>query len=113
LQINISAQMFPFIAQGRSILVQGFSLVVRMISSITSLTARVDPGTGGASIFPINFGSADSNGFYTAQKNGGLALNFDPTQPWVIQIGTSAGQFNTLNAGDVLDCYLLIEYTLQ
>jgi Tc toxin complex TcA C-terminal TcB-binding domain len=73
LQIIISAQMFPFIAQGRSIQVQGFSLWVRTISSITSLTAQVDPGTGGASIFAINFGSADPNGFYTARQNGGLA----------------------------------------
>jgi hypothetical protein len=55
----------------------------------------------------------DKNGFHTAQQNGGLALALDQAQPWVLQIGTKPGQFNTLTDGDVLDCYLLVEYTLQ
>ena len=113
LQIGISAQMFPFVAQGRSIQVQGFSLVVRTTSSITSLAAQVDPGTGGTNVVPLNNFISKGNGFRVTQQNGGLALTLDPTQPWMIQIGTRAGQFNTLNDGDVLDCYLLIEYTLH
>jgi hypothetical protein len=111
LRVNISAQMFPFIAQSRGIQIQGFSLWVRTNSSVTSLASQIDPGTGGGSVFHPNFTTA-GNDFRVAQQNGGLALTFDPTQPWVIQIGTRPGQFNTLNDGDVLDSYLLIEYTL-
>jgi GH18 family chitinase len=112
LQINITAQMFPFIAQSRSIEIKGFSLWARTISSVASLACQIDPGTGGGSIFQPNFTTA-GNGFRVAQQDGGLVLTFDPTQAWVVQIGTSPGQFNTLTDGDVLDCYLLVEYTLQ
>ena len=74
---------------------------------------QIDPGTGGTTVSPLTFGPADANGFRTARLNGGLGLAFDPTQPWIIELGTKAGQFNTMNDGDVLDCYLVVEYTLQ
>ena len=83
LQINISTQMFPYIAQSGSVQVQGFSLWTRTISSVTSLACQIDPGTGGGSVFQPNF-APQGNGFRVAQQNGGLALTFDPTQPWVI-----------------------------
>ena len=109
----MKAQQFPFIAQGRGIEIQSFSLVVRTTLSIASLAVKIDPGTAGASVYTLNFPPADKNGFYSVQQDGGLALAFDAAQPWMIQIGTKPGQFNTLRDGDVLECYLLMEYTLQ
>ncbi len=112
--LPIKTHHFPFIAQNRAIQVQGFSLVVRTIPSITSaLAGTVDPGTSGANVFTMHFPPPDKNGFSTAQQDGGLAIGFVPTQPWVIQLGTKPNQFNTLSEGDVLDCYLLVEYTLS
>jgi hypothetical protein len=112
LQIKILNRHFPFLAQNRTIELQSFSLYVRTASSVTKLAGQVDPSTNGASVFPLAFGPADSNGFYTITQNGGLAIDLDETQPWVIQLGTSAGKFNTLTESDILDCYLVAEYTL-
>lgn len=71
----------------------------------------MDPSTNGAAVFPLTFGPADSNGFFsvTRTQNGGLGINLDETQPWVVILGTSAGKFNTLADGDIVDCYLVIE----
>lgn len=112
LQIKILNRHFPFLAQNRTIELQSFSLYVRTASTVTKLAGQVDPSTNGASVFPLTFGPADSNGFYTITQNGGLAIDLDETQPWVIQLGTSAGKFNTLTETDILDCYLVAEYTL-
>jgi hypothetical protein len=116
LQLGILASHFPFLAQGRAIQIQGFSLFVRA-PNITSLAAQVDPTTAGTSVFNLTFGPADKNdpknGFFTAEQNGGLGIGLDPTQPWTIQLGLKQGQFNSLNDGDILDCYLVVQYTLQ
>jgi hypothetical protein len=113
LQIAIKGQQFPFIAQDRSIQIQGFALVVRTAAAITTLAMQIDPGTAGSNVYQPAFTPVDKNGFRTAMQNGGLGLPLDPTQPWIVQIGTKPAQFNTLKDGDILDCYLLIEYTLQ
>ena len=113
--LQLRMHHFPFLAQTRSIQVQGFSLVVRTNPSITAAIAgTLDPGTSGANVFSLNFAPPDkTTGFSTAQQDGGLAIGFDPTQAWVFHLGTKPNQFNTLQEGDVLDCYLLVEYTLH
>jgi hypothetical protein len=88
--------------------------VVRTVASITSpIAGQLDPGTGGSNVYPLTFKAPDKNGFSTAEQDGGLGLAFDPTKPWIIRLGTSPGQFNTLTDGDVLDCHLLVKYTLS
>jgi hypothetical protein len=79
--LAIKTHHFPFIAQNRSIQVQGFSVVVRVVSSITSVAGQIDPGTGGSNVYPLTFPAPDKDGFSTARQNGGLGLTFDPTQP--------------------------------
>jgi len=37
----------------------------------------------------------------------------DEKQPLLLQLGTQQGQFNTLADSDILDCYVVMEYTLQ
>jgi hypothetical protein len=113
LQINIRNQHFPFLALGRTIELESFSLYVRTASTVNTLAGQVDPSTNGASVFPLAFGPADSNGFFKVTQNGGLAINLDETQPWTIQLGKTAANFNTLSEADILDCYLVAEYTLQ
>jgi hypothetical protein len=60
----------------------------------------------------FNFAPRDGNGFFLT---GSIEIQtlIDETQPWLLQLGTTQGQFNTLKDTDILDCYLVAEYTLQ
>lgn len=42
---------------------------------------------------PTYVRAPDSNGFFKITQNGGQAINLDQTQPWTIQLRTSAGKF--------------------
>ncbi len=75
---------FPFLAQCRTIELQSFSLYVRTVPTDTKLAGQVDPSTKGTSVFRLTFGPVDNNGFYTVTQNGGLAIDLDETQSWVI-----------------------------
>jgi hypothetical protein len=79
---------------------QAFSFYVRTKTDINSLATQVDPSTNGANVYSLNF------------PPGGIGVDLDETQPWIIQLGTKPGQFNTLADGVILDCYLVLEYTL-
>jgi hypothetical protein len=91
---------------------QVFSFYVRTKTDINSLAAQVDPSTNGANVYSLNFPPADKNGFFAFTQNGGIGVDLGETQPWIIQLGTKPGQFNTLADGVILDCYLVLEYTL-
>jgi len=113
LEIKIRSQHFPYLAQDRAIQFQAFSLFVRTKSSVTSLAAQVDPSTNGVNVYPLNFPPLSKGDFFSATQNGGIAVDLDETQPWIIQLGTKPGKFNSLADGGHPRLYLVAEYTLS
>ena len=85
---------------------------MRAKSTVPTLAGQLDPSTNGANVQSFNFAPMDGNGFFLTGRIEIQTL-IDETQPWLLQLGTTQGQFNTLKDTDVLDCYLVTEYTLQ
>ena len=112
LQLNILRQNFPFLAPDKSVQLEAFRIAVRAKSTVPTLAGQLDPSTNGANVQSFNFAPMDGNGFFLTGRIEIQTL-IDETQPWLLQLGTSQGQFNSLNESDILDCYLVTEYTLQ
>jgi hypothetical protein len=51
--------------------------------------------------------------FRWRRLGGGLGIAFNPTKPWIIQARNEARPVQHVTDGDVLDSYLLVEYTLS
>jgi hypothetical protein len=112
LQFSLRRQSFPYVGPDKHIQLEAISLFVRTKPAIATLAAQLDPTTNGANVYKIPFPGADKNGFYNAGQDG-LGFLLDETQPCLLQLGTQQGLFNTLADGDILDCYMVVEYTLQ
>jgi hypothetical protein len=112
LQLSLRREHFPYVARDKNIQLEAVWLFVRTEPAIATLAARLDPTTNGANVYQIAFPPADANGFYSASQDG-LGFLLDETQPFLLQLGTQQGQFNSLADGDILDCYTVVEYTLQ
>jgi hypothetical protein len=112
LQLAIKRPNFPFLAPNKSIQLEAFRMAVRARSTVPSLAGKLDPSSNGADIQTFNFAPMDVNGFFlTARIEAQVPM--DEAHPWVLQLGATQGQFNTLSEGDILNCYLVAEYTLQ
>ena len=112
LQLAIKRQNFPFLAPDKDVQLEAFRFAVRAKSTVATLAGQLDSSSNGASIQSFNFAPMDTNGFFLTGRIEAQML-MDETQPWTLQLGTTQGQFNTLKDADILDCYLVAEYTLQ
>lgn len=112
LQMNIRRPNFPFLAPDKSIQLEAFRIAVRAKSTVPTLAGVLDPSTNGGNAQTFNFLPPDANGFFFTGRIEIQTL-IDDTQPWMLQLGTTQGQFNTLKDTDIMDCYLIAEYTLQ
>jgi hypothetical protein len=110
LQLNIRKQHFPFLAQNRTIQIEGFWLYVRTTSSTPTLTAVTIP-VGTTLTTPGTPTFSRLGNLFTA--GGPLTqTTLDETQPWILGFSrdNSAGNFAD---GDILDCYMAVQYTLH
>jgi hypothetical protein len=112
LQFTLGRQNFPYVAADKSIQLESVRLVVRTKPAIGTLAAQLDASTNGANLYKLAFAPADANGFFIIEQDN-LGFLLDPGQPWLLQLGTQQGQFNTLVDGDISEAYMVVEYTLQ
>jgi len=112
LQLAIRRQNFAFLAPDKDIQLEAFRVAVRAGASVPTLAGKLDPSSNGTAVQTFNFAPMDPNGFFLTGRIESQLL-MDESQSWILQLGTTQGQFNTLKDTDVLDCYLIAEYSMQ
>jgi receptor-binding and translocation channel-forming TcA subunit of Tc toxin/ABC toxin-like protein/neuraminidase-like protein len=115
LKLSLGKQHFPFFTQKRDILLQRITLVART-DDRQKLFAQLDPPIGSLPTDGITLADLkptdDPSAFHVGRSLNLNGQPFDETQAWELLLTKTPGNFNTLTAAEVAECYMLIEYTL-
>jgi hypothetical protein len=114
LELKIKKQHFPFIAQERTIQLESLHVVARTDDN-TALTVQIDPPVGSGPANQIKLPPAPAAGSARFQVNASPNLGsvpLDETKPWSIQMTKTPPNFSTLTESEIIECYLVVEYTL-
>ena len=123
LQLNVGKERYPFFVQQNEIQLQGILLMVRAAPASALLTATPcvsvkisGPDTSDDSFStaaPVKFFRPDVNRFLSVSLPLSDGVTITDEQSWQFQLVDQSGKTFAVSDGDVQDCYLLVQYTLQ
>lgn len=114
LTLQLRQEHFPFFAQEKVIEVSAVSLFVkgRPAEPAADFRAQLDPLAAPAGEFTL--ASTQSFGaqlYWLSEKE--LKRSIDETSPWLLRIRKSPGGFDDIAEDDIVECFLVVEYSLQ
>jgi len=112
LQIQLSAQHFPALAQNGNIQVEAISIATQTKSN-DEMKVQVHPPLGDQVGDQLTLAAAaHAQDFRTVTKKdiGGL---LDPATPWNVRFRKTSLAFDDLATDEIIECFLVVEYTLQ
>ncbi|HJX26664.1 MAG TPA: hypothetical protein VJ885_02035, partial [Thermoanaerobaculia bacterium] len=111
LALPLRRDRFPFLAQGGDLQIESVSLFVRT-GTTEGLVARLSPPLGDVADDEIALPpTTEDDAFHANRKEVGLLL--DETEPWGLRLRKQSAGFDDLTEAEVVEAYLVVEYTLQ
>jgi hypothetical protein len=112
LTIQLTRDHFPALGKkDATIRVESISIAARTKSN-GEMKIQVPP-LGGLVAAQLTLAAAANTGDFATVTKKNIAAALDPTVPWEFRFRKSALQFNDLEADEIQECFLVIEYTLQ
>ncbi|MGA9768040.1 MAG: neuraminidase-like domain-containing protein [Blastocatellia bacterium] len=112
LHLKIRKHHFPFFAQNANVSIKAITLMARTRTK-ENLVAVLDPPIGSARDDEIALAATtDPDAFHVGQK-AGLNILFNETQGWKLRMKKGAGSFDDLIESDIVECYMIVDYTVS